>query len=199
MSDRVFGEIPEVSVGTVFANREELSHSGVHRPTQAGISGAQDEGADSIVLSGGYEDDKDYGDEIIYTGKGGQDPVSRKQVADQTLTGQNMALAVSCQEGLPVRVVRGTSHRSPFSPRSGYRYEGLYIVERFWREKGAAGLTVWRFNLIKQSEQSVSTEEHRQLTISSGNATPERIHRVAGPSDRPRYPFEWSDQNHLRL
>lgn len=113
MSDRIFGEIPGVSVGTVFANREELSHSGVHRPTQAGISGAQDEGADSIVLSGGYEDDKDYGDEIIYTGKGGQDPVSRKQVADQTLTGQNMALAVSCQEGLPVRVVRGA--KSPFA------------------------------------------------------------------------------------
>ena len=62
MSDRVFGEISGVPVGTVFASRKELSRAGVHRPTQAGISGAQDEGADSIVLSGGYEDDTDFGD-----------------------------------------------------------------------------------------------------------------------------------------
>lgn len=178
MSDRVFGEIPGVPVGTVFASRQELSRSGVHRPTQAGISGAQDEGADSIVLSGGYEDDEDHGDEIIYTGKGGQDPVSRKQVADQTLTAQNMALAVSSQEGLPVRVVRGATHRSPYSPLTGYRYEGLYIVERFWHKKGAAGFTVWRFRLVKHSQQSVRAEHPAQLTISSGNTTPERIHLV---------------------
>lgn len=31
-------------------------------------------GADSIVVSGGYPDDADYGDEIIYTGHGGRDP-----------------------------------------------------------------------------------------------------------------------------
>lgn len=40
-------------------------------------------GADAIVVSGGYEDDNDDGDEIIYTGQGGNDPDSGKQVADQ--------------------------------------------------------------------------------------------------------------------
>jgi hypothetical protein len=74
MSERIFGEIPGMSVGRSFANREELSRSGVHRPLQAGISGAQDEGADSIVLSGGYEDDQDFGDLIVYTGHGGPGP-----------------------------------------------------------------------------------------------------------------------------
>jgi len=130
------------------------------------------------VLSGGYEDDQDFGDVIVYTGHGGQDPISRKQVADQTLTRQNMALAVSMQQGLPVRVVRGAAHRSAFSPSNGYRYDGLYIVERFWHEKGAAGFTVWRFSLLKQSETRVSPEGHTQLTISPGNAAPGRIPRA---------------------
>jgi integrase len=40
----------------------------------AGISGGEREGADSIVVSGGYEDDEDYGDVIVYTGAGGNDP-----------------------------------------------------------------------------------------------------------------------------
>jgi len=56
---RRFGHVPGVSVGTIFENRIEASVSGVHRPRQAGISGAGSEGADSIVVSGGYIDDED--------------------------------------------------------------------------------------------------------------------------------------------
>ena len=72
-----------------------------------GISGSQNEGADSIVASGGYEDDHDFGDIIIYTGEGGRDPNTGTHVADQEFRGGNRALAVSCDEGLPVRVIRG--------------------------------------------------------------------------------------------
>lgn len=66
MADRVFGEIPGMPVGTGFTSRREVADSGVHRPTQAGISGSGLEGADSIVVSGGYEDDEDLGNVIIY-------------------------------------------------------------------------------------------------------------------------------------
>ena len=65
MSKRVFGEIRGVPVGKVFADRKKLSRAEVHRPPQAGISGAEKEGADSIVLSGWYEDDQDFDDVII--------------------------------------------------------------------------------------------------------------------------------------
>ena len=71
MTERIFGHIPGIQEGQTFANRIELSLARVHPPTQAGISGSQNEGADSIVLSGGYEDDKDFGDVVIYTGHGG--------------------------------------------------------------------------------------------------------------------------------
>jgi putative restriction endonuclease len=175
MSNRVFGEIPGVSVGRVFATRKALSRARVHRPIQAGISGAEKEGADSIVLSGGYEDDQDFGNVIVYTGHGGQDPASRKQVADQELTRQNKALAVSRDRRLPVRVVRGATHRSHFSPLKGYRYDGLYTVEDCWHDKGAAGFTVWRFRLALHSELSVIVGERGQITIPVGNTTPARM------------------------
>lgn len=35
-----------------------MSEAGVHRPHVAGIHGREDDGAYSIVLSGGYEDDQ---------------------------------------------------------------------------------------------------------------------------------------------
>ncbi len=126
MPERVFGNIDKTPIGKFFATRSELATARVHRPTQAGISGTGKEGADSIVVSGGYEDDRDEGDLIIYTGQGGRDPNSGKQVTDQTLTRGNLALAVSQLHGLPIRVIRGAGHRSPYSPKSGYRYDGLF-------------------------------------------------------------------------
>jgi putative restriction endonuclease len=67
----VFGHILGYPLGSWFENRAELADAGVHRHRQAGISGSSSRGADSIVLSGGYEDDKNFGDVIVYTGYGG--------------------------------------------------------------------------------------------------------------------------------
>ena len=92
MAERVFGAIPGYEIGSNFLNSKELSEVGLHRPTQAGISGSSTEGADSIVLSGGYEDDEDFGKEIIYTGHGGQDSVTKEQVRDQELRAQGHAV-----------------------------------------------------------------------------------------------------------
>jgi len=111
MSKRPFGEIEAVLEGSTFPSREALSAAGVHRPTRAGISGAAKEGADSLVLSEGYQDDEDFGDVIVYTGHGGRDPNSGEQVADQTFTRGNAALPRNKVLGLPVRVVRGFDGR----------------------------------------------------------------------------------------
>ena len=87
---RVFGHIEEIAIGTEFSDRQALSAAGVHNPIQAGISGSGSEGADSIVISGGYEDDLDIGDIVIYTGHGGRDLMSGRQIADQELTRGNL-------------------------------------------------------------------------------------------------------------
>lgn len=147
---RIFGDIPGIPEGSEFKNRYYLSKYGVHKPLKAGISGSQSEGADSIILSGGYEDDEDHGDVIIYTGQGGRSEETGIQVADQQLSRQNLALVLNHERGLPVRVIRGSTHKSAFSPTAGYRYDGLYQVEDYWQEKGVSGLLIWRFRLIKQ-------------------------------------------------
>jgi putative restriction endonuclease len=83
MAERLFGHVPGYPEGSLFENRAELSESRVHVPIQAGIAGSQTEGAESIVLSGGYEDDVDNGDTIVYTGHGGRDPSTGQQIRDQ--------------------------------------------------------------------------------------------------------------------
>jgi putative restriction endonuclease len=146
---RFFGPIAGVSIGSLFDSRRELHDAGVHAPLQAGISGSASEGADSIVVSGGYEDDEDYGDVIVYTGHGGNDPTTGRQVADQVLERGNLALAISGDQGFPVRVVRGAGGEPAYSPPSGYRYDGVYFVADHWSEIGRSGYRIWRFRLVR--------------------------------------------------
>ena len=78
-----FGELENIKVGQIFKDRDELSKARVHGPTMSGIWGRESEGACSIVLSGGYEDDIDDLNYILYTGQGGQDKPGGKQVSNQ--------------------------------------------------------------------------------------------------------------------
>lgn len=67
--------------------------AGLHRHLQSGISGSYADGADAIVVSGGYAADEDYGDAIVYTGQGGRDPETKKQISDQSFDDSgNLAL-----------------------------------------------------------------------------------------------------------
>jgi len=60
-------------IGRTFKNRRDLHDSGIHRGLMRGIS----PGGESVVLSGGYVDDLDEGDLVIYTGEGGRAQNSR--------------------------------------------------------------------------------------------------------------------------
>jgi putative restriction endonuclease len=46
-------------------------------------------------------------------------------------------------------VIRGSGGEVSFSPSSGYRYDGLYAVTRYWHERGVSGFRVWRYELRK--------------------------------------------------
>lgn len=70
------------------------------------------------------------------------------------MTRGNLALVYSMKNDLPVRVIRGYSHKSVFSPKAGYRYDGLYNVEEHWEEIGKSGYRVWRFRLKKIGVQT---------------------------------------------
>lgn len=153
------GEIEGVNPGASFADRKEMYAFKVHRALQAGIVGRGTDGAESIVLSGGYIDDEDHGSVIIYTGQGGRDQNTGRQVADQELTRGNLALVTSSLRGLPVRVIRGSSHKSSHSPQQGYRYDGLYAVEDYWSERGSDGFLIWRYRLVTDDQRDVATGE----------------------------------------
>ncbi len=158
ISDKlIFGNIENIDVGQIFENREMLSKARIHGPTMAGIWGRESEGACSIVLSGGYEDDIDELDYIFYTGQGGQDIPGGKQVSDQEFVRGNKALMLSCKYNLPVRVTRGYQIKN--GPTKGYRYDGLYYVNKFERVKGKSGYYICRFHLGSEKQIDILEKE----------------------------------------
>ncbi|XP_044258582.1 E3 ubiquitin-protein ligase UHRF1-like [Tribolium madens] len=163
-----YGPVPGVEVGTCWKFRVQVSEAGIHRPHVAGIHGRENDGAYSLVLSGGYEDDIDNGEEFYYTGSGGRDLSGNKRVngqsCDQKLTRMNKALALNCnvkfndktggeaidwRKGKPVRVVRNYKLRkhSKYAPLDGNRYDGIYKVVKYYPQKGKSGFIVWRYLL----------------------------------------------------
>ena len=71
-----------------------------------------------------------------------------------------------------MRVIRGASLDSFYAPRSGYRYDGLYLVDDYWQAEGRSGFRVWRYRLIKLP--SVPMRIGAALDVSAAYPTPER-------------------------
>ena len=140
-----FGDLESFKVGSLFNDRTNLSKARIHGPPVGGIWGKDSEGACSIVLSGGYVDDIDNLDEIIYTGDSGRDPKTGKQIADQALSPGNSGLIKSFKERFPIRVSRG--HQINLGPIEGYRYDGLYYIQEYKYVVGIDGFKVYRFHL----------------------------------------------------
>lgn len=211
-----FGPIPAendpernqgVLVGETWDLRMDCRQWGVHYPPVAGIGGRAHYGAQSVVISGGYEDDEDCGEWFIYTGSGGRDlsgnkRTNKEQSFDQEFKEGNQALRVSCDKGYPVRVVRSEKDkRSPYAPEKGYRYDGIYRLEKCWRKVGKQGYKVCRYLFVRCDNEPApwTSDEHgdrpRQLpNISELNHAIDVFERVESPAwdyDEDKTCWKW--------
>eukprot|EP01026_Neomeris_dumetosa_P056312 TRINITY_DN5148_c0_g2_i12.p1 TRINITY_DN5148_c0_g2~~TRINITY_DN5148_c0_g2_i12.p1 ORF type:complete len:716 (+),score=104.15 TRINITY_DN5148_c0_g2_i12:60-2150(+) len=151
-----------VRVGDWWTYRLDAYQWGVHMNHVGGISGQARLGAQSVVISGGYEDDRDEGDWFLYTGSGGRDLSGNKrtnktQSFDQEFALYNESLRQSCLKGLPVRVVRSVKEkRSAYAPpaETPIRYDGLYRVMACWRKPGAQKLLMCRYLFVRADNEA---------------------------------------------
>lgn len=189
-SDHV-GKIPGVKCGQVWEFRVHCAEAGVHRPIVAGIAGSGKKGAVSLVIAGGYDDDQDEGDWFLYCGSGGRDFQKNgknlrnaPQSSDQKLEKSNLALALTCdapinkngaeakdwRKSRPVRVVRSfkaKKHNAVIAPEKGYRYDGIYKLQKYYPEKGKSGFLVWKYLFKRDDDEAApwTTEGKKRKLI----------------------------------
>ncbi|KMT15079.1 hypothetical protein BVRB_3g062010 [Beta vulgaris subsp. vulgaris] len=188
---KVIGPVPGVEIGDIFNYRIELSIIGLHGPLQGGIDTTKVDKqavAISIVASGGYANDVDSSDVLIYTGQGGNATGGDKQPEDQKLERGNLALKNCIDRKTLVRVIRGFKETKPSDTPDGrsktiatYTYDGLYTVEKYWHDLGPHGKLVYKFELrrvpgqpelawkeVKQSKKHKAREGRCIADISEG-------------------------------
>ena len=101
---------------------------GAHGAAQGGIYGEASKGAYSIVLSGGnHYSDVDNGDTIWYSGTDSKDETPTENTRRML---EMLETPPSLRQ--PVRVIRSWNLRkdNPYRPQRGFRYDGLYDVQR---------------------------------------------------------------------
>eukprot|EP00268_Persea_americana_P043769 TRINITY_DN44073_c0_g1_i1.p1 TRINITY_DN44073_c0_g1~~TRINITY_DN44073_c0_g1_i1.p1 ORF type:complete len:1013 (+),score=234.04 TRINITY_DN44073_c0_g1_i1:236-3274(+) len=155
----ILGPVPGIEVGDEFSFRVELAVVGLHRPYQSGIDYTKQGKtilATSVVASGGYADDMDSSDVMIYSGQGGKPAGGDKQPEDQKLERGNLALKNSIDAKTPIRVIHGFKVPAPDARgkmTSTFTYDGLYLVEKYWQEKGDHGCAVFKFQMRRMPGQ----------------------------------------------
>ncbi|KAI4300951.1 hypothetical protein L6164_034276 [Bauhinia variegata] len=179
-SKKRIGAVPGVEVGDIFFFRMELCLVGLHAPSMAGIdymgikiSQEEEPLAVSIVSSGGYEDNVEDADVLIYSGQGG---VNRndKEVKDQKLERGNLALEKSLHRGNDVRVVRGLM--DPAHPTGKiYVYDGLYKIQDSWVEKGKSGANVFKYKLFRLPGQPEAYTTWKNIQQWTENKSTSRV------------------------
>ncbi|KAL7594751.1 hypothetical protein Lser_V15G30647 [Lactuca serriola] len=151
---KTYGSIPGIEVGDEFQYRVELALVGLHWLLQGGIDyirhgNTKTPVAVSVVASGGYDNELNKPECLIYSGSGGIG--KDKQILDQKLERGNIALKNNINLKIPVRVIRGykgkSTEPSSKSLTTTYIYDGLYTVEKYWQEKGPHGNLVFKFEL----------------------------------------------------
>ncbi|GLC36686.1 hypothetical protein PLESTM_000489500 [Pleodorina starrii] len=171
----VFGHVPGVAPGAKYKDRGQLYVVGLHATLMKGIHAPPAKhpdfarGAYSVVMSGGYVDDEDMGELFWYTGEGGIDSSSKRQIKDQSMErGANAALRNNCDSRTPVRVFRGYVSApveaegaaacgdgsggrggggggGGAKKEKGFVYEGLYVVLQYKMEPSKDGPMVCKF------------------------------------------------------
>lgn len=169
-----YGAIHGVPVGARFRNRRVLYDARVHRDIRRGICGGTDSkrGAESVALSGGYEDDLDLGQIIYFTGIGSRDN-SGRLIADQGFTELNRSLAVNVDTGQVIRVARAVAGE--------FEYSGLYAVEDAFLRTGRSGFQICQYRLRSmEAEDDTASDAPTRPATKRILSTHYRLVRDAG-------------------
>lgn len=63
------------------------------------------------------------------------------------------AEAKDWKAGKPIRIVRfyKKGEQSAYSPKNGFRYDGIYKVVKYYREQSKSGFVIWKY-LLKRDD-----------------------------------------------
>ncbi|XP_053981844.1 guanylate cyclase alpha-like [Hylaeus volcanicus] len=137
-----YGSISGFPSGSWWGIRMDCSRDRVHDPfnenIQIGPFGVTSICTPSVNLN----EDIDFGNSLTFTG---QKYVDEESDIDP--------LIKNYENQIPVRLIRSYNLLNKFAPKTGYRYDGLYIVTKFWIGVNSDSTKYYKFSLLRLNGQ----------------------------------------------
>jgi hypothetical protein len=131
-----------------FKTKEDLVSSKICKNTNYEISAYEDSPCDCIIATKSRQH-SDFGSVFIFSADETTPTDLMKSLCLNKI--QKVSFSILKQK-VPVRLVRNESLDTEYSPKSFYRYDGLYWVTDFWKEKNLKSF-YFKFRLIRLPAQ----------------------------------------------
>ncbi|KAG0446701.1 hypothetical protein HPP92_028717 [Vanilla planifolia] len=154
--EKSVGAVPDIEVGDIFYFTAEMSLVGLHLPFVGGIDYKilpleyEESIAVRVVAYGGYQNEDNDVNVLIYSGQGCPRKKKTNEMMDQKLEKGNLALERSLHRLNVGRVIRTQWDLSCPSGKL-YIYDGL--ITQSWLDKRSSGANVFKYKLLKEPGQ----------------------------------------------
>ncbi|XP_017764782.1 PREDICTED: uncharacterized protein MAL13P1.304-like [Eufriesea mexicana] len=156
----IYGPISGFPSGSWWGIRMDCSRDRVHDPFDENVQNGPF-GVTSICTSSiNLNEDVDLGKCLTLTGK----KYSVEQLDKDPLI-QNY------ENQIPVRLIRSYNLFNEFAPKTGYRYDGLYIVTSFWIGISSNAVKYYKFALLRLNDQEPPSWNVKPALLSINTST----------------------------
>ncbi|XP_076243586.1 uncharacterized protein LOC143184895 isoform X2 [Calliopsis andreniformis] len=142
MMNYTYGPIPGFPSGSWWGIRMDCSRDRVHDPFDDNIQNGPFGVTSVCTSSTNINEDVDFGNSLTLTGQKYLDGKSDKDP---------LTINYECQ--IPIRLIRSYNLLNEFAPKTGYRYDGLYIVTKFWVGLNSDSTKYYKFALMRLNGQ----------------------------------------------
>ncbi|CAD1476238.1 unnamed protein product, partial [Heterotrigona itama] len=154
----IYGPISSFSSGSWWGIRMDCSRDRIHDPFDENIQNGPF-GVTSICTSNvNLNEDIDLGNSLTITGQKFSVGESEKD-----------PLVKNYENQIPVRLIRSYNLFNEFAPKTGYRYDGLYIVTNFWIGVNTDSIKYYKFALLRINDQEPPSWSTKPAPLSTNN------------------------------
>lgn len=132
----------------------DCSRDRVHDPFDENVQNGPSGVTSVCTTNTNLSEDVDFGNSLTITGQRYVDGELDKD-----------PLIKNYEDQIPVRLVRSYNLFNQFAPKTGYRYDGLYLVTNFWIGINADCVKHYKFVLLRLSSQEPPTWDIKQPSL----------------------------------
>ena len=162
-----YGPISGFLPGSWWGIRMDCSRDRVHDPFDENIQNGPFGVTSVCTSSANLNKDVDFGNSLTLTGQRYVDGKCEKD-----------PLIKNYKSQIPLRLLRSYNLSNEFAPKTGYRYDGLYVVTNVWIGVNSDSDKYYKFALLRLNDQEPAVWSAKQ-TFANASRTVSALHPVS--------------------